>query len=140
MTTSGLIMPNPAFHGEVEFEITFKLGGCTTERRIRVRYAYTPDWSFYDPSAASVVTSEAILLIDFDLWAIALPKRDWIDAPNAGDRYWTPMNHLKAAGVLTRRTWERVRERIDADARHQDMRNRVEAGLISAAEFEVSCL
>jgi hypothetical protein len=103
--------------------------GHGVHRKIRAQYAYTPPWPFYNLTTGTETTFEMAMSLGLELLALGRLDKNRTDATSAHRRYWTPVNQLLAIGVLRTEIYEKLRQLIDADARHQDNRNRRRAGL-----------
>src|SRR5262245_61735151 len=109
-----------AFRGVVEFKLSMRALGHGVHRKVRVIYAYTPPWPFYDLKTGTETTFEMAMSLGLDLLALGSQDKNRTDKTDAHHRYWTPVNQLLAIGVFRSAIYENLLQLIDADAREQD--------------------
>jgi hypothetical protein len=121
-------MTEPPFTGSIDFELTIGARDVRVLRQARVTYAYTPAWPYYDGRTGK--ERGGVPQLDVGLSVLALPRSGrsrTCDIPTR--RYWTPLGQLLTIGILSARVHDRLRCRVDVEARDADRKYRVRAGL-----------
>jgi hypothetical protein len=114
-----------AFEGAVIFELRLSVLGSSLQRWLRTKYRYTPDWPYFDPISKTEITAPSVLETELEFKLPTLPpkrrgKRDIFAAARKNLKEWQVASELLLLGVMNTRTYVRVDDLIDADARYQD--------------------
>jgi hypothetical protein len=120
-----------AFSGIIEFDIQMSLLGATFERRGRIIYEHTPDWAYLSQKTGTErLGSDSS---SFELEVLAILEREVWEGVNGkvvkrkNKPYWTSVEGLMQDGVLPESLMDMIFDKIDHDARRQDVANRARA-------------
>jgi hypothetical protein len=120
-------MTAPPFTGSIDFKLAIGAFDIRVLRKARLTYAYMPAWSYYDVRSGTECFGD--FQLDIGLSILALPRSNRSRTSDISvKRYWVPLGQLLAIGILSARAHERLRCRVDAEARDADCGNRLRAG------------
>lgn len=117
-----------AFSGEIEFDFEMTMLGTIFQRRAKIVYDHTPDWSYFSCS-----TGKERLGWDsssFHMEIQALPEGEVLEYKNGKlvkrkcKPCWIKVDQLQEDGVLSEAIYPMIMDMIEEDARRQDTANR----------------
>lgn len=118
------------FTGSIEFQLSIKALGVSVIRQACLDYAYVPPWSYFDLQAGLERTGEVRLEAQL---RVLVRGKFGIGPEPSSSRPWAPASQLLAAGVLSKRLINQLRQQVDTQARETDRRNRLRAGRAAPA-------
>ena len=120
-------MATPPFTGSIDFKLAIGAFDVRVLRKARITYAYMPAWPYYDVRSGTERSGDFQLEVALSILALARSNRSRnSDIP--ATRYWAPVSQLLTIGILSTRVHDRLRCRVDAEARDADRSNRLRAG------------
>jgi hypothetical protein len=127
-------MAEPAFTGTIEFNLAFNAFGVDCVRRVRVNWAWTPEWPYLDIREKRVV--EVLSRGGFGLKIWAVPEEEMSVQTPAGtwkevkdEPGWIGANWLLMDGVLPKTVREQIEHEIEQRCQAEDQRRRALHGV-----------
>lgn len=122
---------NPAFVGEIEFELRLDLLEVQFQRRARIKYAYTPDWKYFDTKLGKdclgwehqSIRIEVLANPDNEIWVFN-EQRNCVKGGN--EPRWLDLPIMER-GILPASVWKEIEGRVEERCRTEDIIRRVSA-------------
>src|SRR5579883_1550280 len=110
-------MEGYSFHGVLSVDLRLRLLGTSLTRCLGVTYGYTPERPFFDSTTQQYISCTKALALKLEI----LARRLWrSNGPPAGHETVCAYQPL-APSLLSGRVFDFLEQRIDIDARRQDL-------------------
>jgi hypothetical protein len=115
---------NPAFKGQMEFDMSVEFLGHKVTRRARVKYEHTPKWEYFDLTKKALC-DDGNNHYSYQLEILAVPQEYHDDGPvTEGTPYWITLGDVTASDVLPNEMWDAVLDAIDEKCKTEDAERR----------------
>jgi len=122
---------NPAFVGELPFDLNIEMFGHSFTVKAKAVYEYTPEWEYFDLNKKRLMEAWAMSRVYIKIQAE--PEVYALPVSKKGHRYkkikkkvWLHSKDLMSEGVIPQDIWIKIDEKLDEECTKEDKMRRKE--------------